>query len=216
MFFKIIVCFFLAYFLGTVQTAIILSNQVAKQDIRNFGSGNAGSTNMIRTFGWGLGALTFLGDLLKGALAFIIGNWIGGPVCAAIGGVMVVVGHNWPVQHSFRGGKGIAATFGVMLACNPIATLIVFAVCLVVALVTRFVSLASLLGITAFFFINLFSGSWAYIVMSTILLLMGFFTHRENIKRLLAGEENPFFGAKKNPSAAPQSKAQPTGKRNLK
>lgn len=106
MFFKIIVCFFLAYFLGTVQTAIILSNQVAKQDIRNFGSGNAGSTNMIRTFGWGLGALTFLGDLLKGALAFIIGNWIGGPVCAAIGGVMVVVGHNWPVQHSFRGGKG--------------------------------------------------------------------------------------------------------------
>ena len=197
MFLKILVCAILAYFLGTIQTAIILSTQVAKQDIRNFGSGNAGSTNMIRTFGWGMGALTFLGDLFKGCITVVICRWIGGDVCAAVGAVCCILGHIWPVQYGFRGGKGVASTFGVMLAINPLAAVIIFAVAFLLAMVTRFVSLASLLSVLAFFVVSLFGGKPAYMIAMFLLMLLIFFTHRENIRRLISGTENPFYGAGK-------------------
>ena len=213
--FKIIVCAVLAYFLGTIQTAIILSNAVPKQDIRNFGSGNAGSTNMVRTFGWGLGALTFIGDLAKGALTTLICGWIGGDWCVFVGGLFCILGHVWPVQYGFRGGKGVASTFGVMLAVNPLVAIITFAVCLIVALVTRFVSVASLLGVVAFFVASLFMGRLAIVLLFLLLMLLVFFTHRENIARLINGTENPFFGSKAKPAGTRTAKAAKPG-RNLK
>ena len=214
MFFKILVCAVLSYFLGSVQTAIILSTQVAKQDIRNFGSGNAGSTNMVRTFGWGLGALTFLGDLFKGFITVVICRWIGGDACAAVGAVFCILGHIWPLQHGFRGGKGVASTFGVMLAVNPLAFVIILAVAFVVAMATRYVSLASLLGVVSFFVVSLFSGKPAYMVMFLVLMLLIFFTHRGNIQRLINGTENPFYGAGKKDEGSVAEKKQ--SGRNLK
>ncbi len=212
--FKIIVCAVLAYFIGTIQTAIILSKSVKKQDIRNFGSGNAGSTNMVRTFGWGLGALTFLGDLVKGALATLICGWIAGDWGIFVGGLFCIMGHVWPVQYGFKGGKGVASTFGVMLAVNPLVAIITFAACLIVALITRFVSIASLLGVVAFFIASLFMGRIAIVLLFLALMLLIFFTHRENIARLFKGTENPFFGKSKG-SANGNGNAQQTG-RNLK
>jgi len=211
--FKIIVCAVLAYFLGTVQTAIILSNAIPKQDIRNFGSGNAGTTNMVRTFGWGLGALTFIGDLMKGALTTVICGWIGGDWCMFVGGIFCVLGHVWPIQYGFRGGKGVASTFGVMLAINPLVAVITFAVCLIIALITRFVSVASLFGVAAFFVASLFMGRLAVALLFLVLMLLVFFTHRDNIKRLLNGTETPFFGSKAKAAAA-ASRSKPS--RNLK
>jgi glycerol-3-phosphate acyltransferase PlsY len=101
---------------------------------------------MVRPFGWGMGSLTFLGDLAKGALSALICSWIGGDWCVFVGGLFCILGHVWPIQYGFRGGKGVAATFGVMLAVNPLVAVITFAACFLVALVTRFVSIASLLG----------------------------------------------------------------------
>ena len=213
--FKIIVCAVLAYFLGTIQTAIILSNAVPKQDIRNFGSGNAGSTNMIRTFGWGMGSLTFIGDLAKGALTTLICSWIGGDWCMFAGGIACIVGHVWPIQYGFRGGKGVAATFGVMLAVNPLVALITFAACLIVALITRFVSIASLLGVVAFFVASLFMGRLAIVLLFLALMLLVFFTHRENIARLINGTENPFFGKARGDLDGGRGKPRSAG-RNLK
>ena len=202
--FKIIVCAVLAYFLGTVQTAIILSNAIPKQDIRNFGSGNAGTPNLVRTFGC---------DLMKGALTTVICGWIGGDWCMFVGGIFCVLGHVWPIQYGFRGGKGVASTFGVMLAINPLVAVITFAVCLIIALITRFVSVASLFGVAAFFVASLFMGRLAVALLFLVLMLLVFFTHRDNIKRLLNGTENPFFGSKAKAAAA-ASRSKPS--RNLK
>ena len=197
MVFKVIVCAVLAYFIGTIQTAILISRGIAKKDVRDYGSGNAGSTNMVRTFGWGLGALTFLGDVAKGALVSLVCGWIGGDVCVLFGGIFVIVGHVFPVQYGFKGGKGVASTFGIMLAINPLVALITFVVCFLVAIITRFVSVGSLLGALAFFIASLFMGRGLIILLFAILLLFILFTHRSNISRLIKGTENPFFGKRK-------------------
>lgn len=198
MIFKVIVCAVLAYILGGFQMAILISKGALKRDVREMGSGNAGTTNMIRNFGWGYGALTFIGDLIKGAMASIICGWIGGDICILFGGIFVVIGHVFPVQYGFKGGKGVATTFGVMLGINPLVALVVFAVCLIVALITRIVSIASLLGVLAFFVASFFlGGRWLIVLLFGLLMLFVVFTHRANIARLANGTENPFFGKKK-------------------
>lgn len=194
MVFKVIVCTLLAYFMGTFETAILLSKNYKKRDIRDYGSGNAGSTNMLRTFGWASGALTFLGDLVKGALATVICGWIGGDLCIAFGGVAVILGHIFPVEFGFKGGKGVATSFGVMLAINPLAALIIFVVCAIIALVTRYVSIASLLGVLAFFITSLFMGRAAIAIMFFLIAVIVFCTHIGNIGRLINGTEKPFYG----------------------
>ena len=216
MVFKVIVCTLLAYFIGTFQTAIIFSKNVKKQDIRAFGSGNAGSTNMLRTFGWGAGAITFLGDLLKGALAALVCGWIGGDLCMAFGGVAVLLGHIFPVEFGFKGGKGVATSFGVMLAISPLAALITFVVCAIIALVTRYVSIASLIGVLAFFITSLFMGRAAIAIMFFLIAVIVFCTHIGNIGRLLNGTEKPFYGNQKDESARFGSSAAQPKKRNLK
>ena len=105
------------YLLGNISMGLIVSERY-HMDIRNYGSGNAGTTNVLRTLGWLPSVLTLVGDVLKSFLASMLGNWLVGAPGLLVGGFMAVVGHNWPVFSGFRGGKGMAASLGIIFALS--------------------------------------------------------------------------------------------------
>ena len=155
------------------------------------GSGNPGTTNVLRTLGWLPSALTLLGDVLKGLLGGWIGYWIAGEMGARIGGAFAVAGHNWPVFAKFKGGKGIAASLGAILAIEPWFGLGCVVVEAVVVILTRYVSLASICAAIFYFAITCICrwGEWWSIAFAGILTAMALISHRSNIQRLLAGNE---------------------------
>ncbi|HOS54377.1 MAG TPA: glycerol-3-phosphate acyltransferase, partial [Anaerolineaceae bacterium] len=136
--------FLLGYALGNFSPAYLIARKVGRFDIREKGSGNAGATNVIRTLGWRYGLLVFLLDALKGATAAGAGYWLGGETGLAAAAIGVVLGHDFPVVLNFRGGKGIAATTGILLSLLPLPTLAGILVFVLVVLGTRMVSLGSL------------------------------------------------------------------------
>jgi glycerol-3-phosphate acyltransferase PlsY len=143
---KYILLTIISYFIGNISFAYILGKIFAKKDVREYGSGNAGATNAFRTFGKKVGALVFLGDVLKGVSAVLLGRYLGGQTGAYIAGAFVIIGHNWPVLLSFKGGKGVATTIGVMLFVNAKLTLICVIIGVVIIVITRTVSLGSISG----------------------------------------------------------------------
>ena len=181
----------IAYFLGNFATSYIVSMRSARIDIRKHGSGNAGATNVFRVLGAKAGAITFIGDALKGVVAVLIGRYIAGSNGALLAGLFVVIGHNWPVTLGFKGGKGVATTIGSMLAINPLLVLIVFVVGVIVLITTKYVSLASITGMVIFPIVMiLFKQSTEYVAFSLILALLAIFKHRKNIVRLFKGTES--------------------------
>lgn len=181
----------IAYFLGNFATSYIVSMRYAKIDIRKHGSGNAGATNVLRVLGAKAAAITFLGDILKGVIAVIIGRYIAGSNGAILAALFVVVGHNWPVLLKFKGGKGIATTIGAMLAINPLLVVIIFCIGIIVLVTTKYVSLASILGMALYpIFMIGFKEPTQYIIFSFIISALAIYRHRENIKRLLNGTES--------------------------
>lgn len=183
-------CAAIAYLCGSVNSAVIISKLLYRDDIRKRGSGNAGATNMLRTYGKVAAGLTLLGDMIKCAAAVIIGAllWVDG---AYIAGVFCVIGHVFPCWHGFRGGKGVAVTAMVVVLTSPIVFVILLAVFLLVLLGTKYVSLASIMAALLY---PVFMSSWNTVVhdegnlnvvmaflQTAIILVM----HRENIKRLL-------------------------------
>ncbi len=196
----------IAFLIGSFSPAIVISNSVAKRDIRKYGSGNAGSTNMARTFGIKFGVLTFLGDVLKGAfvayLSTVASSLLGeeGIKYAVIAGsIFVVVGHNWPVYYSFKGGKGVATTLGVLMVHMPIPTLICLALTATVMLLSHTVSLGSLAGVI-FTVIASFIACPENVelhVISITLAGLVWLLHIPNIKRLIKGSERKFDLKKK-------------------
>ena len=192
-----------AYLLGNISTSYIIAKRIAGIDIRTQGSGNAGSTNVLRTLGKKAGLLTFLGDVLKGALAVLVAcivskfmpiDTLTAKYVAVIG---VVAGHNWPAFLGFRGGKGVATSLGAMLAVHPVAALTCFAVFGVVVLVTKYVSLGSVVGIACSPLVVYLMGKKEAIPVTTFLALSVIYTHRENLKRVFSGTERK-IGEKKN------------------
>lgn len=195
----------LSYLLGSVNFAVIISNKLYHDDIRTHGSGNAGSTNMIRTYGMVGGMLTFAGDFLKSAFATAMGlllmPWRTG--FAFVCGIVCLVGHAFPIFFSFRGGKCVASLCGVVIVLNPplwIMLMIVFA--LTVAL-SKYISLGSLVSVGMFPVANTMIPFWfappppAALVSTLIMAVLVFYLHRENIKRLVAGNESKFSFRKK-------------------
>lgn len=179
---------FISYFIGNFSTSYIIGKMFGNIDIRDHGSGNAGSTNVLRTLGKKAAALTLLGDLLKGVLAIYLGNKFGTPLIALGCGIAVVVGHNWPVLLNFKGGKGIATTMGVALTVKPVAALICISIGIIILYKYKYVSLASIIAISLFPFALIIYGL-NYFLFGLILALLAIYRHRENIKRLLAGNE---------------------------
>lgn len=192
----------MAYLLGNVSTSYIIAKRIAGVDIRTQGSGNAGSTNVLRTLGKKAGALTFIGDLIKGMLAVFVAKLIANiaDVDTLIAGylavVFVVCGHNWPALLGFRGGKGVATSLGAMIAMNPVIALSCFAVFIIIVAITKYVSLGSVLGIALSPIVMIFLKNTEGFLVCLFLTISVAYTHRENIKRLLNGTERK-IGEKK-------------------
>lgn len=135
----------IGYLLGSISTGVVLSRIFTKTDIRNQGSGNAGTTNMLRVLGRKMALFTFAGDMLKGIIAVFIGKWlVGGQLGGLMGVVGAVLGHYYPLYFGFMGGKGIATSFGSLLFVFPIEALLAFTVFLVLVAVTHYVSIGSI------------------------------------------------------------------------
>ena len=201
--------FTIGYLLGSISFAVVISKTFYKQDIRNFGSGNAGMTNVLRTFGVKAAAAPFAGDFFKGVVSVVICNAIMNSqqlagvenieffrdlaLYIAVAGALF--GHLKPVFFGFKGGKGISVAFGAMMAGTPPITAAAFGVWLVVVALTKYVSLASILavaGYTVFTFISfMISGSYSipHGIAAVILPAIIIYAHRSNIVRLMNGTE---------------------------
>ena len=210
-----LICVMIGYAFGLLQTGYIYG-KLHHVDIRKQGSGNAGTTNALRTLGWKAGAVTFLGDCFKCVFAVIVVHLIFGgthgdimPVLSMYAGMGAVLGHNYPFYLGFKGGKGIAATAGLIVSTvNAWMVLICLVVFVVLVAGTRYVSLGSLAvvivylaevvvyGQTGGFGVS-GSSLWEMYGIALFLMLSAFFKHRANIKRLLNGTENKLGSGKK-------------------
>lgn len=182
----------IAYLLGSISFSLLFSRHFKHDDVRAHGSGNPGTTNMLRTYGWKFGLATLVCDVLKGVLAVLIGLWLAGRDGMYLAAVMVVVGHNFSCFLRFRGGKGIAAAIGAYLVIQPVPSLIVIACCLVLVFITRIMSVGTITGMIASAVVTCFisGGYWPWNTASIIIAVLTVFAHRSNIQRLMRGEEN--------------------------
>ena len=182
----------ICYFLGNISTGLLIGKLTAQIDIRQHGSGNAGTTNVMRTLGWVPSLLTLAGDVLKAVLAVVIGRAIAGEIGWIVGAVAVLLGHNWPVLFGFKGGKGMACSLGIILATEPLFALTVLAVQVLVLVITRYMSVASLTTSVLYpvLVICFHASDTPYVVFSILAACLAIFCHRSNIFRLIHHTEN--------------------------
>ena len=196
--FKYICVIFVGYIVGNISFARILS-RFRKTDITKQGSGNPGTMNMLRTFGFKLGLLTLLLDTLKGALGATYGFFVFGGDMAVqncviglyFGGLSTVLGHNFPVFFNFKGGKGVACILGIFLVANPLWSLAAFGIAFVYLCIFDYGAMASFIFITflTVFEATQYRGNLPITFLLFILFFLTFFMHRKNITRLLWGKE---------------------------
>lgn len=190
--FKFLLIAVIGYLLGSVSTGILYSRFLG-QDIRTQGSKNAGATNMARVHGFSKGLVTLLGDSLKGVLSTLIGLWLAGETGAMIGGAAAAIGHMWPVFFDFKGGKGVATLLGVGLVIHPTVLLIALAIAIFTIVLTKYVSLGSMVGVTSFTIgVIIAKGFWPVGLWAAALSALSCWRHKTNIQRLLSGTENKF------------------------
>jgi glycerol-3-phosphate acyltransferase PlsY len=185
----LIVAFLIGYLFGSVPFGLILTKIAGTQDLRSIGSGNIGATNVLRTGRKGLAAATLIFDMLKGAAAVVLSGYLGGPNAAMVAGVGAFLGHLYPVWLGFKGGKGVATYIGVLIGLFWPAAAVYGAVWLATAFTTRYSSLSALVAAVITPIFLWWFGHAALAALTAVLMLMLFYTHRENIKRLLAGTE---------------------------
>lgn len=207
-----ILCLAIGYVFGLFQTGY-LYGKLHKIDIRNYGSGNAGTTNALRVLGKKAGLIVFLGDFFKTVFACLLVRILfkGNPsldMYVLYAGVGVILGHNFPCYLHFKGGKGIASTAGILVAMDWRITLVCAVIFLASVILTRYVSLGSILVVVAFLAQIIFyglGGSYqvapenmtGFFCVAAFVTLMAIWRHRANIKRLLSGTENKLWGNKK-------------------
>ena len=204
----------ISYLIGSINFSVIFSKKMAGFDVREKGSGNAGSTNMLRSVGKKAALITLICDILKGVvsigIAILLGNVIANmnrELLLQIAGIAVVIGHTFPIFFQFKGGKGVATSLGVLLMSNWQIGLICLVFALVLMLLTRMVSLGSCAAAVLFPVLTLFindnytvltegKNGNVYFIYSLLLAVIVLFNHRSNIKRILNGTENK-LGSKK-------------------
>jgi glycerol-3-phosphate acyltransferase PlsY len=207
----VLLCVIIPYLLGSFNFGLIISRKKFNDDIRSHGSGNAGTTNMLRTYGWKAALLTLLGDMAKAALAVCLGYLIVGtnveltdPTTgqlfrykdqfgAAIAGLFVMLGHMFPIFYQFKGGKGVATSAMVILMISPISFAFCALVFLIIVLGTRYVSLASIMSVIFYpIILTAFSGGQnpTASMIAVFMACLVVFMHRENIKRLRENKES--------------------------
>ena len=209
-----LICLVIGYICGLFQTGYIYG-KLHHIDIRQHGSGNAGTTNALRTLGWKAGVITFLGDCLKCVFAVFVSWLLFGKshermfeLLAMYAGVGAVLGHNFPFYLQFKGGKGIAATAGILLAVNPKVAIVAYLTFIVIVVATRYVSLGSIILVIMFAIGMVVQGEifgttltvperYELYALSIFLTILAIYKHKENIKRLLHGTENKLSFSKK-------------------
>ncbi|MCU6746793.1 MULTISPECIES: glycerol-3-phosphate 1-O-acyltransferase PlsY [Lachnospiraceae] len=207
-----LICLVIGYLCGLLQTGYLVG-KMNHIDIRQKGSGNAGSTNALRVLGWKAGLMTFAGDVLKCVIAILLVRYLyrGSeclPLLAMYAGVGATLGHNFPFYLKFKGGKGIAVLAGLVISTKVWMALIPLAAFLIAVLFTRYISLGSLLASSMFFLEVVVCGQLGCFDMEAMylyelyilvfaLMVLAWYRHKDNIKRLLAGTENKFGSKKK-------------------
>ena len=196
----------IAYFLGSLNFAVIISKVKFHEDIRKYGSGNAGMTNMLRTYGKSAAAFTLLGDAAKAAVSVMIGTLLCGEAGAYIAGLCCVIGHSFPIYYGFKGGKGIVVTAMTILCLNWLAFVILFAIFVLLVATTKYLSLGSIIGMLLYplmlnrlypFTHGGMSEGAVPAIVSILNAALVIWLHRENLKRLWKGNENKFSLKKK-------------------
>ncbi|TCP69839.1 glycerol-3-phosphate 1-O-acyltransferase PlsY [Baia soyae] len=183
----------LAYLLGSISFSYVVGKITRGIDIREHGSGNAGATNTLRTLGKTAAIVVAALDLSKGIASVLLAGWLSAndPIVLMVSGLAAVAGHNWPVYLGFRGGKGIATTVGVFLALMFQATLIAGVIAIIVIVITRYVSLGSLIFTATLPIAIYFVGTYPTVYLWTSLLftVFAFWRHRSNLSNLFKGVE---------------------------
>lgn len=188
----------ISYFVGTISGSYIIGNLFLNKDIRKYGSGNAGTTNAMRVLGKKAGVLTFLIDFLKGALVTLIIRRIFGDEFVPLAILGAVIGHDFPFYMKFKGGKGVATTLGALALFNFPLTLICYGVWVLGTVLTKMVSVGSILFFVSIIIVYSFMSNLAMsnILIIDIIALIGIIRHKDNIKRIIAGNENKIGGSK--------------------
>ena len=189
----------IAYFIGSISFSVILSRKFAGFDVRDKGSKNAGATNVLRTVGKKVAALTLLCDVLKGVIAIVIAIIAGKiwtdvdmEILKYLAGFFAILGHTFPIFFGFKGGKGVATALGVLITLNWKIGLICLIFALIIIAFTRMVSVGSILSAVLYPILTVFMGeaSFGAVIISILITLLVIFNHRENLKRIKNGTEN--------------------------
>jgi glycerol-3-phosphate acyltransferase PlsY len=189
----IILVILISYILGSIPFGYIVSKLVKKIDIRDYGSGNIGATNTLRILGPFMASIVLIGDIGKGYFSIYLSRLISQDsiFILTMAGLAVICGHDWSLFLKFKGGKGVATTFGVILALNPMISILAAIVWGMVIINTRYASLSSISAvISIMIFTILFKQPYEYIIFSLIIIILTIFRHKENIKRLKLGNES--------------------------
>ena len=215
--FSIIFTVIFSYLLGSLNSAIIVCKIMKHEDIRNFGSKNAGLTNVLRTFGKGCAGVTLLCDLFKGIIAVVICRLVvtnlfdvmffnDSRFIGYLAGIFVMLGHIFPVFYGFHGGKGVLIAATTLIAIDPLTCLFSVSVFAIVLMITKYVSVGSICAavsypvftfITQTYILKLSDGVVVNTLMAAFIAVVIIYMHRSNIKRLINGTENKFGSKKK-------------------
>ena len=189
-----ILLFLIGYLSGSFNFATFISKRKYNDDIRAHGSGNAGMTNMMRTYGTKAAVFTLLGDILKAVLACLLGYVVMGRAGAYVAGLGSIIGHTWPLYYNFKGGKGVATALAMILCTNPLVALLLLVLFVAIVAATKFISLGSIMCALIYPIILAKFGTLNIVelICCFALVFLLVFNHRSNIKRLLNNEENKF------------------------
>ncbi len=186
----------IAYLIGSISPSMLIGKWVGHTDIRHHGSGNAGATNTLRILGIKWAIVVLFLDIFKGIIAIWIAYLLtrGGMVTMYCAGFAVVCGHNWPLFFGFRGGKGVATTIGVLVVLLTLPAVIAGVIAIVLVIATRYVSLGALaFVILTPIFVAVTQHQTSSLIFASAVAVMSIYRHRENIARLVKGEENRIF-----------------------
>ena len=180
----------LSYLIGSISFALIVGKILYKKDIRDYGSGNLGATNAYRVLGIKAGVIVAIADILKGTLACLLPLILSSTINPIVCGLLAILGHVFSVFASFKGGKAVATATGVFLFLTPLGVFVGFLVFVLTLVLTKYVSLSSMLACIALFVYSLIFEDKVIIGLSLLISVSIIILHRQNIKRILDGSEN--------------------------
>jgi len=192
---SVLVCMVSGYLLGSINLSIIISSRYYKDDIRRHGSGNAGMTNVMRTYGKKMAVITFAGDFFKAVVASLIGRVFFGYYGAILAGFFCFLGHIFPCYYRFKGGKGVVTACAMALMTDPLVCLILIVLFIIIVWLTKYISAGSVICLLLYPVIlnNLHNNFLGFPVLVAFAMgLLCAFAHRENLKRIFKGEERKF------------------------